>query len=156
MKVQRTIDRNKLSDAYGVHVKDAYELVKMIKKPIHNELGKVPKHIREIFYSTDKNKFYGINPNFTDIEIDISQLQPLFDQLIESETPYDKERFKTFSLDVSPEQYKSWYLRRRSDTLGDLIALDDTLTKIVGYIRFSISESDETKSLYVFNIREKS
>lgn len=151
MKVQRTIDKEKLSDAYGVHVKDAYELVKMYKKPVHNDLGKLPKYIRKIFYSSSKDKFYGVHPYYPDIELDISQLQPLFNQLVESETPYDKERFKTFTLDVSPERYKEWCLNKKCSTLDDIIALDDSLTKIVGYIRFNICETESAKTLYVFN-----
>ena len=151
MKIQRSIDKKELSDAYGVHVKDAYELVKMIKKPTHNEMSNYPKYLREIFYSSTEDKFYGVNPNYPNVEIDISQLQPLFDQLVKSETPYDKERFATFSLNVSPERYKNWYLTKRDETLGDLIALDDSLTNIVGYIRYNMSETDNSKSLYVFD-----
>ena len=41
MKVFRTTDRKTISDAYGVHVKDAYELVKMYKKPVHYDLGEL-------------------------------------------------------------------------------------------------------------------
>ena len=150
MIVNRTTDRNIIADAYGVHVKDAYELVKMSKKPVHRDLRRLPTNIRELLY--DKNhKIIGFSHRFPNVSIDLSQLQPLMNQLVDSERPYDKERFKIFEMDMSPENYQA-FMNRKTENTHDLIYLDDTLTKIIGFIRCHFCELDNgEKYLYVYN-----
>ena len=58
MVVNRTTTRDTFADAYGVHVKDAYELVKMAKKPEHNELGKLKITERVIKYNNSDGNYY--------------------------------------------------------------------------------------------------
>ena len=152
MTINRTVDRDKFASAFGVHVKDSYELIKMAKKPIHHdEMGK-SKINERIIEGRSGGKFYGTNINYPDVPIDLSQLQPLLDQLVESEKPYDKERFKDFQMDMSPENYMNWYYGKRSKDCHDMIYLNDSLTEIVGFGRVCECELDENqKFLYVYN-----
>ena len=151
MVVNRTTARDTFADAYGVHVKDAYELVKMAKKPEHNELGKLKITERVITYNNSDGNFYGESHGYPDVLLDLSQLQPLLDQLVNSERPFDKERFKNFEMDMSPENYRSWFARH-SDNCHDIIRLDETLKEIVGFGRIcKCSINDDHKYLYVYN-----
>ena len=151
MTINRTTDREVFANAYGVHVKDSYELVKMAKKPIHHtELGK--SKINERLIEGKDGNFYGVNYNYPAVQIDLSQLQPLLDQLVESEKPYDKERFKNFQMDMSPENYKNWYYGTHSKDCHDMIYLNDSLTEIIGFGRVCESSVNEKhKYLYVYN-----
>ena len=55
----------------------------MAKKPIHHaELGK--SKINERLIEGKGNNFYGVNYNYPAVPINLSQLQPLLDQLVES------------------------------------------------------------------------
>ena len=69
MVVNRTTARDTFADAYGVHVKDAYELVKMAKKPEHNELGKLKITERVITYNNSDGNFYGESHGYYDMPL---------------------------------------------------------------------------------------
>ncbi len=150
MLINRSINRDTFTDAYGVHVKDSYELVKMAKKPIHNNLGEVKKNERIISYDSSLNKFCGVSNRFSSILLDMNQLQPLMDQLVNSEKPYDKERFKNIKMDMSPENYEMWF-KNHNKNCKDLIYLDDSLKNIIGFARMSESDEENRKYVYICN-----